>query len=105
MPILHDPDLRLACDKELKESAKAITPPVAPMRKPSEESIRTEFCDGPEPERPGWITALEDQASATDGKEHGNSTSDREELIKRIKKGESPTWIPSPAVRIEYHKL
>lgn len=26
-------------------------------------------------------------------------TSDRGELIERIKRGESPTWVPNPAVR------
>ncbi|MCJ1357572.1 MAG: hypothetical protein MMC33_007568 [Icmadophila ericetorum] len=54
------------------------------MRKPSEENFRTEFCDGP----------LLDQ----DGPVSGNSgmeVSDRAELIERLKRGESPTWVRS----------
>ncbi|OTB05480.1 hypothetical protein M426DRAFT_319743 [Hypoxylon sp. CI-4A] len=55
-------------------------------RKPSEESIRTEFCDGPIPESPMSITP-----------ERNDSTecSDRSEFIERLKRGESPTWMPN----------
>ena len=97
MPIFHDPDLRLASDRDIK--ATEFQPPTGVLsRRLSEESIQTEFCDGPEPEAPRWITALEDQASAVDDKQGSNSTSNREDLIKRIKRGESPTWIPSQTV-------
>lgn len=101
MPVFHDPDLRLASDKEEKRASEEAASPLATMRRPSEESIRTEFCDGPEPEVPRWITALENQATAIDGKEQAASTSDRAELIKRIKSGESPTWVPSEALKQE----
>lgn len=99
MPIFQDPDLRLANDKEQKEASKKAPTSSLPTRRPSEESIRTEFCDGPEPEVPQWITALEDQAIAIGGTDQATSTGDRAELIKRIKSGESPTWLPSEAVR------
>lgn len=98
MPVFHDPDLRLAKAREDREAALDEDFPRAVMRKPSEESIRTEFCDGPEPEVPAWIAALEDEATIMAGKENGARTSDRAELIERIKRGESPTWVPNRAV-------
>lgn len=98
MPVFHDPDLRLAKAKEDREAALEEISPRAVMRKPSEESIRTEFCDGPEPEVPTWIAALEDKAAVMAGKENGARTSDRAELMERIKRGESPTWVPNSAV-------
>ena len=98
MPIFNDPELRLASAKrDFKVTTEDPSPTV--MRKPSEESIRTEFCDGPEPETPTWIAALEDKAAAMATKENGIRTSDRAELIERIKRGESPTWVPNEAVR------
>lgn len=101
MPIFHDPDLRLINAKETpKAKGDRASSPVV-MRKPSEESIRTEFCDGPEPETPDWISGLEDKAAAmAECKEPGARTSDRAELIERIKRGESPTWVPNPRVRL-----
>ncbi|KAJ0117849.1 hypothetical protein J7T55_014299 [Diaporthe amygdali] len=60
--------------------------PVSLSRQISEESIRTELCEGPVPDssepsppRPGLSV---------------NTTSDRLELIERLKRGESPTWSP-----------
>lgn len=97
MPIFHDPDLRLASDEEEKEAVEQ-TKPFTPMRRLSEESLRTEFCDGPEPGFPQRIISRENGTSIVTGKDNGNTTSDREDLIKRIKRGESPTWIPSAAV-------
>lgn len=60
------------------------SPPLA--RKLSEESIRTELCDGPVPDSPAPRTPERDISTAT---------SDRAELIERLKRGESPTWIPN----------
>lgn len=54
-------------------------------RKLSEESIRTEFCDGPVPDSPRPKTPEQDSTTV----------SDRAELIERLKRGESPTWVPS----------
>ncbi|KAF6843492.1 hypothetical protein CMUS01_02048 [Colletotrichum musicola] len=59
-------------------------------RKLSEESIRTELCEGPILDSPRPSIPESDAAAAT---------SDRAELIERLKRGESPTWIPSRHVR------
>lgn len=61
-------------------------------RKPSEESIRTEFCDGPLPEGLNPKTPEQEKITTT-------TCSDRAELIERLKKGESPTWVPNRFVR------
>lgn len=100
MPIFHDANIRLAKAKYEREAPLEVAARHNVMRKPSEESIRTEFCDGPEPEVPAWIAALEDKAAAMAGRETGARTSDRAELIERIKRGESPTWVPNPAVSL-----
>ncbi|KAI1079507.1 hypothetical protein F5B20DRAFT_543789 [Whalleya microplaca] len=64
------------------------TPPnVALARKQSEESIRTELCEGPISESLPPRTPERDHLSDT--------CSDRAELIERLKRGESPTWIPN----------
>ncbi|KAI0012977.1 hypothetical protein F4779DRAFT_566448 [Xylariaceae sp. FL0662B] len=55
-------------------------------RKSSEESIRTELCEGPISESLGPRTPERD---------HIDTCSDRVELIERLKRGESPTWIPN----------
>lgn len=54
--------------------------------KVSEESIRTELCDGPIPDSPKPRSPELDIPHAT---------SDRADLIQRLKRGESPTWIPN----------
>lgn len=104
MPIFHDPDRLLSSNKHRSKSEKTSRPSATIMRKPSEESIRTEFCDGPEPDPPNWITMLEDKAASIATKEEENRTSDRAELIERIKRGESPTWVPSQTLEQECFK-
>lgn len=58
-------------------------------RKLSEESIRTELCEGPVPDSP-LLPGTPEQNTAT--------CSDRTELIERLKRGESPTWVPNRRV-------
>src|SRR4051812_36383439 len=64
-------------------------------RKASEESIRTDLCEGPLPD------TLEDSTeSRLSELQHGftfsvHGTSNRVELIERLKKGESPKWLPN----------
>ncbi|KAK3936774.1 hypothetical protein QBC46DRAFT_394318 [Diplogelasinospora grovesii] len=60
-------------------------------RRASEESIRTEFCEGPVLESPPKPTTK----PTTPEKDLSNTVSDRAELIERLKRGESPTWIPA----------
>ncbi|KAK7697533.1 hypothetical protein SLS64_013475 [Diaporthe eres] len=60
--------------------------PMSLRRQLSEESIRTELCEGPVPDTSG-------PSSPTPGLSV-NTTSDRIELIERLKRGESPTWSP-----------
>ncbi|TPX15087.1 uncharacterized protein E0L32_004917 [Thyridium curvatum] len=55
-------------------------------RKVSEESVRTDLCEGPIPDSPVPRTPERDMA---------NACSDRAELIERLKRGESPTWVPN----------
>lgn len=69
----------------------------------SDESIWTEFCDGPLPDAPisntvenEGVDSRKEEQSCNQG---GVCTSDRNELMERIKRGESPTWIPSQTVR------
>ncbi|TAQ91261.1 hypothetical protein B7494_g386 [Chlorociboria aeruginascens] len=65
-------------------------------RKGSEESIRTELCEGLVPEGPE-NEEIDREGEAWDPDfvfpQHG--TSDRGELIERLKKGESTSWLPS----------
>ncbi len=63
-------------------------------RKVSEESIRTELCEGPIPDSPKYESdvAVNDLSFARDG------TSNRTELIQRLKRGESPTWLQNRKV-------
>lgn len=96
MPIFQDPDqLVLRTSHSSRPGRFDQT-----MRNPSDESIRTEFCEGPVPELAGWMTSESERDITTyvEGRTH---TSDRAELIERIKRGESPTWVPKQPVRRE----
>ncbi|KAI3549599.1 hypothetical protein CSPX01_02250 [Colletotrichum filicis] len=81
------------------ETPQAV-PPIpqhrpSPMRRLSEESIRTELCEGPIIESPTRPSTPE---TDTDTDAAAAVTSDRAELIERLKRGESPTWIPNRRV-------
>jgi hypothetical protein len=65
-------------------------------RKLSEESIRTELCEGPIPDTPPLPSPDDADTQA--------HISDRAELIERLKRGESPTWVPNRHVRV-FHNL
>ena len=100
MPIFQDPEQRfLKPDRPLTSSHHPI--PLKP--KTSEDSIRTEFCDGPLPDPPSWdLEENQHGGQESDGPaaqaRGGVCTSDRNELMERIKRGESPTWVPSQTV-------
>jgi len=85
-----------------------LVPPPPPetnvlTRKLSEESIRTELCEGPVFDSP------EDQKLMPTGELDSTfkfpfpGTSDRVELIERLKRGESPAWLPNRNVRLGLH--
>ncbi|KAL8835492.1 MAG: hypothetical protein Q9170_003294 [Blastenia crenularia] len=77
-------------------------------RERSEESIRTEFCDGPLFDAsPSEVVENVVDAPQQDVPKCGRNevcTSDRNELMERIKRGESPTWVPSQSLQEEYSK-
>ena len=92
MPIFHDPDDPLFHQPSKQEEANED----ARMRKVSEESIRTEFCEGPLLEN-----SLPSERETPDPVPTSPSVSDRLELIERIKRGESPTWVPNKLVGLQ----
>jgi len=97
MPMFHDPDRPWDGPTGTKKPTDLLEP-IVPMleRRTSEESIRTEFCEGPvlddsKPASPESNTATERVTAPVE-------TSDRAELIERLKRGESPTWVPNRKV-------
>ncbi|KAK5998690.1 putative C3H8.04-like protein [Cladobotryum mycophilum] len=86
MPIFQD-DLEHAPTTSHDRAPVAIEPPPASrLRRLSEESIRTELCEGPIPDSP--------VRPSTPRNDEETVTSDRAELIEMLKRGASPTWIP-----------
>ena len=94
MPMFLDPD-----GHSDKVDIKPSSPEMAMMeRSVSEESVRTEDCEGPllddfEDDRRNQTVVLEVK------EKESVETSDRAELIERIKRGESPTWVPNRKVQ------
>jgi hypothetical protein len=68
------------------------------MRRQSEESIRTEDCDGPIQDTLMEDQGLQEEEGSNEDGLAKAQCSDRAELIERIKRGESPTWVPNEAV-------
>jgi hypothetical protein len=68
-------------------------------RRVSEESIRTELCEGPILDSPEDERIIPTRALESNFKLPIHGTSDRVELIERLKRGESPTWLPNRNVR------
>ena len=96
MPIFADPERRLSTTTKEPEPTRLGTM----NRKLSEESIRTEFCDGPLPDTPPRDTSPKQARESLSVNMLETRTSNRAELIERIKRGESPTWVPNQAVRM-----
>lgn len=88
MPIFQDDLERELASREASSDPIPIERPAPPLlsRKLSEESIRTELCEGPIPDSPPPKTPEQESAAPI---------SDRAELIERLKRGESPTWVPN----------
>jgi hypothetical protein len=102
MPIFQDD---LGCDRGTTPPKPGITPlPNSPLdrnqmaRKASEESIRTELCEGPLPDSPDNKAPANGDLK-TDFAFPILGTSDRVELIERLKRGQSATWLPNRNVR------
>ena len=75
----------------------------AEMQKPlsrrlSEESIRTDLCEGPIPDSPP------PKPATPEPNPQNVIVSDRAELIERLKRGESPTWIPNRHLESLFHQ-
>ena len=77
----------------------------AELRRRSEESIRTEDCEGPVPDEPmESLSPPEGNAEASSS--NGEAVcSNRAELIERLKRGESPQWIPNRSVSAKMGNL
>ncbi|KAL2129146.1 hypothetical protein VTI74DRAFT_8166 [Chaetomium olivicolor] len=97
MPMFREDDLEQAASPRDSASHYSDSAPI-PIQTPpgmgrwlgrrlSEESIRTELCEGPIPESPPRPPTPHQAVS--------HAVSDRAELIERLKRGESPTWIPN----------
>ncbi|KAH8880635.1 hypothetical protein GQ53DRAFT_773959 [Thozetella sp. PMI_491] len=72
--------------------------PAGLLRKLSEESIRTELCEGPLPDSPTKPATPEQDQDVS------HTVSDRAELIERLKRGESPTWVPNRHLESLFHQ-
>jgi len=97
MPIPQDHDQwhlkNYLVDEQPPQAFEAIS-----MREMWEESIRTEDCEGPIPDI-AMEDASEEQEKGIRPENEGEILcSDRAELMERIKRGESPTWVPNQAV-------
>ncbi|KAK1834374.1 hypothetical protein QBC39DRAFT_26136 [Podospora conica] len=68
-------------------------------RRVSEESIRTDLCEGPIPDSPPVL-----KSPTPHGNPLSSAVSDRAELIERLKRGESPTWIPNRHLESLFHQ-
>jgi hypothetical protein len=101
MPLLQD-----AAQREMPSLAGGLREIISPIpiqtqvvgslgRRVSEESIRTELCEGPLPDSPKDASPPVSPGNS----DLSHATSDRAELIERLKRGESPTWIPNRHVR------
>ena len=88
MQIPQDPDRH-----PLKNTA-------AEGRRESTESIDLQLCDGPVEDDPVDDVPESHNPNDEDGGSDDNICTDRAELIERIKRGESPTWVPNKAVSV-----
>ncbi|KAK4146745.1 uncharacterized protein C8A04DRAFT_34642 [Dichotomopilus funicola] len=104
MPMFNEDDMARKGSHDLdsqRPGASPIpiqTPPGAGRwnsRRLSEESIRTELCEGPLLDSPPRPETPQEAVS--------RAVSDRAELIERLKRGESPTWVPNRHLESLFH--
>ncbi|KAK3294757.1 uncharacterized protein B0H64DRAFT_194545 [Chaetomium fimeti] len=101
MPMLHEDDMGRRnsgdSDSQCPESAPVPIPTPPGMarwsRRLSEESIRTELCEGPVPDSPPKPSTPQEAVS--------HAVCNRAELIERLKRGESPAWVPNRLAHLE----
>ena len=74
-------------------------------RKISEESIRTDLCEGPLPDSPDGHKDRPAGNLNTSFTFPILGTSDRVELIERLKRGQSAAWLPNRNVRDFYSPI
>ncbi|CZR62423.1 uncharacterized protein PAC_12320 [Phialocephala subalpina] len=106
MPIFQD-DLGGAHDSPpSKPATRRSTSPVIEKslaRKLSEDSIRTDLCEGP------LVESLEEESDMPSRdvesrpRTSGQGTSDRGAFIELLKRGESPTWLPNRNLESLFH--
>jgi Domain of unknown function (DUF4210)/Chromosome segregation during meiosis len=97
MPIFQDDLDRGQATPPRKPEFPFRCPPTAEAmrRKASEESIRTELCEGPIPDSPSYGASPQNVAKVESVRDASRGVSNRVELIERLKRGESPTWVPT----------
>lgn len=101
MPIFQDPEAQgreYSCWSPALPLRRPTTPQQQYLQQHLQHQQRHEQPDLADEEDDEMIL---DQSSADQNMEtacHGPPTSSREELIRRIKDGQSPTWIPNRAV-------
>ncbi|KAM0259029.1 hypothetical protein ACHAQJ_003528 [Trichoderma viride] len=87
MPIFQD-DIDHVSPASSPSGPISIEPSASRNRRFSEESLRLELCEGPVPDSP-------EVRPLTSKSDEETRISDRAELIQRLKRGESPTWVPN----------
>ncbi|KAL8807722.1 MAG: hypothetical protein Q9182_000533 [Xanthomendoza sp. 2 TL-2023] len=108
MPIFEDPEQRFFAADQTSESLqlKTVRPRVAGG------GIGIGFCDGPLSDSPSWEDVSKNNVGQKSERKSerpshsrgGVCTSNRNELIERLKRGESATWVPSQTLQDEYLK-
>ncbi|KAL8637648.1 MAG: hypothetical protein Q9228_005100 [Teloschistes exilis] len=95
MPIFQEPEQRFSIVAEELRHAS----PISIKSAVSDASGKTDICDATVPSQLATDTAdRKSTGQKRDGSGYNGAvvcTSDRNELMERIKRGESPTWIPS----------
>ncbi|KAL9588146.1 MAG: hypothetical protein Q9203_003034 [Teloschistes exilis] len=98
MPIFQEPEQRFSIVAEELRHAS----PISIKSAVSDASGKTDICDATVPSQLATDTAdRKSTGQKRDGSGYNGAvvcTSDRNELMERIKRGESPTWIPSQTV-------
>ncbi|KFY39279.1 hypothetical protein V495_06038 [Pseudogymnoascus sp. VKM F-4514 (FW-929)] len=95
MPYFQDPDGHAASSPPNRPTFTFPGPRYRELRRqPSEESIRTDLCEGPIPDTPDDAAPTAEDEAGTSSHDASTCVSDRQELMERLKRGESPIWTP-----------